>query len=430
MFLNEFKQSPNRKINKLNKLLESEFGVSVKSFPSKKKLEKLAESADNMIVSLRNSNKKFQLEPDYAKFLGIKDVVETMINEGMYAESPKYMEMKGMITASVAELMDSGYTQEEACSECMNRYRMDNRFAYDDEHVLPIIIKASSDYMESCSSNVMASAYEGVDSDLNERLLAELAKECGVEVSVEGLSSIEEKLAGFAEASGKSREAIVGFLNSLEEDAVTGGIQMFGRKVAEQNKFTGARKAAIDSGKSEFEVDGKKYKVTGDTSEELEETVDESTMFDDIVSEMINEEVDVEQAEVVMAVRAIADDMQKHVEEIGRMMNETVPAIADQMRAEMGASQAQSFTDATNQVLTSYMESAKSAKAGMDSQVSQLTGEEQVGGLGDTAELDQPELGGDDLELDLGGDVAAEEPADNIPASAGPEDAPLGRAEI
>lgn len=427
MFLNEFKQSPNKKINKLNKLLESEFGISVKSFPSKKKLVKLAESADNMIVSLRNSNKKFHLEPDYAKFLGIKDVVETMINEGMYAESPKYMDMKGMITASVAELMDSGYTQEEACSECMNRYRMDNRFAYDDEHVLPIIIKASSDYMESCSGGI-ATAFEAVDTDINERLLAELAKECGVEVSVEGLSSIEEKLAGFAEASGKSREAIVGFLNSLEEDAVTGGIQMFGRKVAEQNKFTGARKAAIQTGKSEFEVDGKKYKVTGDTSEELDESDD---MFSDLVNEMINEEVDVEQAEVVMAVRAIADDMQKHVEEIGRMMNETVPAIADQMRAEMGASQAQSFIDATNQVLSSYMDSAKSAKSGMDAQVSQLTGGEQVGGLGDTAELgDTPALGGDDLEMDLGGDVADEEPADNIPASAGPADAPLGRAEL
>lgn len=425
MFLKEFRENANKRIKKLNKLLESEFGVSVKSsFPSKKKLEKLAEHADKTIITLRNSNKKFQLEPDYAKFLGIKDVVETMIQEGMYAESPKYMEMKDMIVASVQDLMDSGYTNEEACKECMNRYRMDNRFAYDDEHVLPIVIKAAKDYMEACS---MESAYEGVDSDLNERLLAELAKECGVEVSLEGLSAIEEKLMGFAEASGKSRDAVVGFLNSLEEDAVVNGIQMFGRKVAEQNKFTGARKAAIDAGKDEFEVDGKKYKVTGNKTQESLDEVEESTMFDDIVNEMINEEVDVEQAEVVMAVRALADDIQDQIERLGRMMNEDVPAIADQMRGEMGASQAQSFADATNQVLAGYMEAAKSAKAGMDTQVSQLSGEEQVGGLGDTAELgmDEPDMGEPDLGL---GD---EEPvADNIPAAAGPEDEPLGRAAI
>lgn len=426
MFLNEFKQSPNRKINKLNKLLESEFGVSVKSFPSKDKLEKLAESADRMIVSLRNSNKKFQLEPDYAKFLGIKDVVETMINEGMYAESPKYMEMKNMITASVRELMDAGYTDEEACKECMNRYRMDNRFAYDDEHVLPIVVTAAKDYMDECSAGSMAVSYEGVDSDMNDRLLAELAKECGVEVSLEGLTAIEEKLLGFANASGKSRDAVVGFLNSLEEDAVVNGIQMFGRKVAEANAFVKARKDAIKAGKDEFEVGGKKFKVTGDTSEEeLEES--EAGMFDDIIGEMINEEVDVEQAEVVMAVRALADKVQDHIEEIGRMMNEDVPAIADQMRAEMGATQAQGFADATAQLLNTYMEAAKSAKAGMDTQVAQLSGEEQVGGLGDTADLgSEPDMG-DDLEADLG---LEDEPADNIPASAGPEEAPLGRAEI
>ena len=68
----------------------------------------------------------------------------------------------------------------------------------------------------------------------------------------------------FAEVSGKSRDAVVGFLNGLEEEAVAGGIQMFGKKVAEQNKFTGARKDAIASGKDEFEVDGKTYKITGD----------------------------------------------------------------------------------------------------------------------------------------------------------------------
>jgi len=425
MFLKEFKENANQRIKKLNKLLEGEFGVSVKAgFPSKSKLEKLAEHADKTIITLRNSNKKFQLEPDYAKFLGIKDVVATMIKEGYYAESPKYMEMKDMIVASVQDLMDSGYTNEEACKECMNRFRMDNRFAYDDEHVLPIVIKAAKDYMEACS---MESAYEGVDSDLNERLLAELAKECGVEVSLEGIATIEEKLMGFAEASGKSRDAIVGFLNGLEEDSVVNGIQMFGRKVAEQNKFTGARKAAIDAGEQEFEVDGKKYKVTGDKTQEALDEVEESTMFDDIVNDMINEEVDVEQAEVVMAVRALADDIQDQIERLGRMMNEDVPAIADQMRAEMGASQAQSFADATNQVLAGYMEAAKGAKSGMDQQVTQLSGEEQVGGLGDTAELgmDEPDMGEPDLGLD------DEEPvADNIPAAAGPEEEPLGRAAI
>ena len=64
---------------------------------------------------------------------------------------------------------------------------------------------------------------------------------------VDNPKAIEEKLDMFAEVSGKSRDAVVGSLNGLEEEAVAGGIQMFGKKVAEQNKFTGARKDAIGS---------------------------------------------------------------------------------------------------------------------------------------------------------------------------------------
>jgi len=122
--------------------------------------------------------------------------------------------------------------------------------------------------------------------DLNEFLLSELAKECGVELSdVDSLKAIEEKIDAFAQVSGKSRDAVIGFLNGLEEDAVVGGIQMFGRKIGEQNKFVGARKDAIAQGKDEFEVDGETFKVTGDTSDEKKQA--KESMFDDIIDEIL-----------------------------------------------------------------------------------------------------------------------------------------------
>ena len=130
MFLNEFNQTPTTKVAKINKVLLEQFGITVKTnFPSKQKLEKVLENANMALVKLRGTNKKFQLEPDYAKFLGIKEVVETMLEEGMYAKSPVHEAMCEMIRETVRSLMDSGYTMDEASSECMNRYRMDNRFA-------------------------------------------------------------------------------------------------------------------------------------------------------------------------------------------------------------------------------------------------------------------------------------------------------------
>ena len=302
MILTQLNPTSFKKVEKLNKLLSEQFGIKVTpGKASKKKLEKIRENADMAIVNLRNSNRKFQLEPEYAKFLGIRDVIDTMLNEGMYPESRAYNELKEKIKLKCSELMDKGYTQEEACSECMNQVRLDASHCYEDSVTKPMVMAACMEYVESCG-NKHESLSVLPETDINERLLSELAKEVGIELqNLESYDAIEEKLSQFAEVTGKSRDAVVGFLNGLEEDALTSGIQMFGKKIGEQNKFTGARKDAIAQGKDSFEVDGEEFAVTGNTKDEKKQNAKES-MFDEIIDEMINEEVDVEQAEVVMAV--------------------------------------------------------------------------------------------------------------------------------
>ena len=429
MFLNEFDQTPKSKVAKMNKLLGEQFGIQVKpGSVSLQKLTKINETAKQALYKIRGSQKKFQLEPDYAKFLGLKDLTEIMINEGYYPESEGYKTLEAKISERVKHLMDCGYTTEEACSQCMNEVRMDASHCYEDGVTKPMVMAAVKAYEAACGMSEEGMVEEPT-TDLGDRLLSELAKEVGVELeSLESYDAIEEKLGQFAEVAGKSRDAVVGFLNGLEEDALVAGIQMFGRKIAEQNKFTGARKDAIAQGKKEFEVDGKTYKVTGDTEDEKKDAKKES-MFDDVIADLITEEVDVEQAEVVMAVRALADDIQGQIERISDMMNKDLPAISDQMRAEMGASQAQAFADSTAGLLQGHLEACKSVKAGLDQQVASLSGEEMAGGLGDTGELGADDLGGDDLG-GMDADPLAEPELDNVPADQGADDEPLGRAEI
>jgi len=446
MFLKEFNQNPTTKVAKINKVLQEQFGISIKTnFPSKKKLEKVLENTNMALIKLRGTNKKFQLDPDYAKFLGIKDVVETMIAEGMYAKSPAHESMCSMVKETVRSLMDSGYTMDEAVGECMNRYRMDNRYAYDDEYVMPIVITAAKEYLEQ---HDMGEALAGGDmgatigdkitgmpahnqlasKNVAEHVLRLLAKEAGVELKdTTSYEAIEEKLNGFAKVSGKSRDAVVEFLNSLDEAALLSGIQMFGRKIAEQNAYNQAAADAAASGKKEFEFpkgSGKMHpvKMSKDTAHKIAGAKNES-MFNDIIDSILNEDVDVEQAEVVMAVRALADDVQDQIERIGRMMNEDVPAIADKMRGEMGAQAAQSFTDSVNGLLASHLEATKNVKSGLDQAIGSVTGEEVAGGLGDTGELggglEEPAMPEEEPEMDI-----------NEPAAAGPEEEPLGRAEV
>jgi hypothetical protein len=423
MRITNFKKTGSAKFKELNEYLKENHGVKITGFHSRNKLENVREQAEAHVVRLRNTNKKFNLDPEYAKYLGVKDVIDVMLEEGMYVESPAMQEMKQMINDGIQQLMDSGYTVDEASAECMNRFRQDSRFAHDDEFVLPIVLKAAKDYMEACGMK-SEDAPQFPSTDISEFLFKEMAREVGMELdNVDTLKAIEEKLGMFAEVSGKSRDAVVGFLNGLEEDAVGNGIQMFGKKVSEQNKFTGARKDAIAQGKDEFEVDGETYKITGDTKDEKKQA--KESMFDDIIDDMISEST-VEEAEVVMAARALSDDIQDQIERLGRMQNEDIPAIADQMRAEFGAEAAQSFGNAMNAALEAHLGNSKSTKAEMDNAIGTITGEAPA-----SAPAGDMGLGNPEAPMDMpADDMPMDEPVDNLPAAAGPEEEPLGRAPV
>ena len=423
MFIRDFNPKGQTKINKINKLLKEQFNVSIKtSFPKKAKLEAIKEMSQNAIIKLKNTTKQFQLQPEYAKYLGIKDVMDTMLVEGNYAESPKYLEMKDMITANVQELMDSGYTTEEASAECMNRFRQDSRFAHDDEHVLPIVITAAKQYHESsCGTHESLEelVISGPSTDLNEKLLAELAKEIGIDlVDTTSYDAIEEKINMFAEVTGKSRDSVVGFLNGLEEDALPQGIKFFGAKVAEANKPD-----FLD-----LDKDGNKTEPMKKAAKDAKK----ESMFDDILNDMLAEEIEgttIEEAEVVMAVRALADDIQDHVERLGRMVNEDIPAISDQMVHEFGAQRAADFKTQAETILQGALDSSKQAKDGVNQLVGGITGED-AGIMGDeTGSIDDMPMGGDSPIDDM---ATMPEPEMDInePAASGPESEPLGRAPV
>ena len=383
MFIRDFNQQGQTKIKKINKLLSEEFGVSIKSsYPAKAKLDNILEMADMAIVKLKDTSKHFQLEPEYAKYLGIKDVMQTMIAEGMYAESPANIQMKEKLCAEVQRLMDSGCTNEEAVTQCMIDFKK-GPTAHSEEWALPIVMMAAKQYESNCNSHsesLEEIATEGPNTDLNEYLLSELAKEMEIDLrDASSMDAIEERLNAFATASGKTKESVVGFLNGLEEDAVGNGIKFFGAKIAKEN-FEVAAAEAEKQDKKEFEYpkgSGKMHPVT--IKKKNADAINNESMFDDIIDDMLSEEIEgttVEEAEVVMAVRALADDIQDHVERLGRMVNEDIPAIADQMIHEFGADKSAQFKASAEETLSSALESAKAAKEGVNQLVGGITGED------------------------------------------------------
>ena len=150
--------------------------------------------------------------------------------------------------------------------------------------------------------------------------------------------------------------------------------------------------------------------------------------LDEIVSEMtdenINEEIagtTVEEAEVVMAARALSNDIQDHIERIGRMANEDIPSIADSMSSEFGAQRAADFKSQMETILNTLLDANKTSKEGVDSLIGSMTGEETAS-----------QMPAEDPLGDMGMEPAMDEPVDDFEgadAEAGPEEEPLGRAE-
>ena len=383
MFLKEFSTSSSKKIDKINKLLKEQYSMTL-GVVSKKQLLKLNETANSALLQIRGSKKKFHLDPDYAKFLGLRDLTETMLNESMYVESPAYESMCNEIRQRIREYMDEGCSMDEACGMCMRDCRKDSRFNWPDSVLMPLIQKEAEGYVAECSESKEQMDLMAGEVALEDQM--NLALESG---DVEGARTLMAQIRQQRLGEAKAKPDYL----DLDKDG---------------NKKEPMKKAAKDAKKKKNE-----------------------SMFDDIINDILNEQVDVEQAEVVMAVRALADDVQDQIERLGRMVNEDVPAIADQMRAEMGAQTAQQFVDQMNATLVGHLEATRAAKAAMDQQIAGLTGEQQTdlsGGLGggDIGGMEEPGLGGDDTAM-----APAEEPgiepevSDEIAAGE-----PMGRAEI
>lgn len=481
MNIKSFSKDTVSDIKKVNKYLSENHGLTVKAFSSLDTLQKLSENAQQNLVSIRANNKNFQLDTEYAKFLGIREVAENMIKEGLYAKGKKYNEMMEMITGTVRNLMDSGYTQEEACSECMNRVRMMPN-AYDDEFVLPLVLKAAKDYVHETvfaeEESVQKPARTFYDIMGDNMVLPE---------SGDPVQAVDDYIFNIAEKLNKNSQAVKSFFAGLNEQDIASAMEMFERKIIAQEQFTAA---IAHAAKNHYDkhgalpktvsVQGKDVpmnlskddieKITGeqfesyfdmddllqevDPEEEHEVTEETGTSLEEIgkklaaaiqaednaaidryrkeyedaylslqqesvqmrLQDIIKEDVDVEEAEVILAARNISNEIQDQIEKLGRLMNEDLIAITDQMRSELGQEVANQFQTAVSEQLQSQLDAAKETKDKIDQLVTGIA-------AGDTMAGDMS-MGG---EFDMDSEPEFQ---DTVEPAASGDDEPLGRAEV
>lgn len=146
-------------------------------------------------------------------------------------------------------------------------------------------------------------------------------------------------------------------------------------------------------------------------------------------------ETEVSQAEVMMAAKGFAQELQEMIEKIGRLQNEDLPPVTDQMRETYGTESASAFQTQIYGALQSVMDSLYSAKGQVDDAVTNMASTGQVGATTDMDLDPGMDMGMDDMgAVDAGAEMDADldnigdelEAEDEFGGAAGEE--PLGRS--
>ena len=328
----------------------------------------------------------------------VRDALGIMINEGLYYEGETYRKLMDELYEYGCNLAESGDDYDTVMDSCSKKYEaMPARYPKD------MILAAIAEQLMPMFDGTMA-----VEEDMEDEIL-DVIDEPEIKIDVD---NSEEIPSNYEDATEEMLAQLIGDYLRKENWKEFSLGELF------------AELESVDIEKAnKVEKMAKKYGI-----KDLKEMKQFETFLDELVSEMVDEPIteeisgtSVEEAEVVMAARALSNDIQDHIERIGRMANEDIPSIADSMAHEFGAQKAADFKNQMEGLLSSLLDANKSSKEGVDALIGTMTGEESA-----TPMPSEDPLGGDMME------PAMDEPVDDFAgadAEAGPEEEPLGRAE-
>lgn len=139
-------------------------------------------------------------------------------------------------------------------------------------------------------------------------------------------------------------------------------------------------------------------------------------------------ENDAASAEITMAARGIVDELQDVIEKLGKIQNDQLGPLVDEMTYTHGGDQAQAFRSSVDTAIGALLEQSRQAKEDVNNAVLILTGEAPAT---DTMAPSGDEIGGDmtaDFEDDVSADDQEADFTSGDEANSGPVDEPLGRA--
>ena len=402
MNVNQFNTTDLDRLEKIQNYLVENYDINVGKILPQKKLDKAYKAVEQRIANLRNKGSKFQQDPNYGMNIMVRDALGIMINEGLYYEGENYRKLMDELYEYGCSLAESGDDYDTVMASCGKKYEvMPARYPKE------MVLAALGEQMKSMYEDPMGAV--SMESEINE-LENPPAEENPLKYLDNEGNYENDTDKKFAYIMGKALGKQDYFKFSLSE--LFAELESIDVKMA-------------DALEQEYRRHAKANGVQPMSFKESKEPSSFDIFLDEVVDSMVTEEIagtSVEEAEVVMAARALSNDIQDHIERIGRMVNEDLPAISDSMAHEFGVEKARSFKEGMEQLLSSTLDANKAAKEGIDGILSGITGEGEMGG----GMMDEP---ADDMMAEPALDDVPLDDFDGADAEAGPIDEPLGRAE-
>jgi len=198
------------------------------------------------------------------------------------------------------------------------------------------------------------------------------------------------------------------------------------QEVSEGKYKSDAQRKAVHAAKSEsapaVDTNSKEY---GNSYKKQEEVKMDKVKLEESLLDQLNAllEGDAAEAEITMAARGIVDDLQDVIEKLGKIQNDQIGPLADEMAYSHGPEQAQSFKSSVDDAISGLLGQARSAKDAVADATLVLSGEKSTDDMSSDIEMGGDM--GDDIDQDISADVE-DEIAGDISAS-GDEENPLGR---
>ena len=386
MLLHDIGKSPDATFRRINQHLETNYGFKISEDVSDKDLVAIMEQIEEEITDLKVKGDDARGSSEISKRLlvleGLKTLHEYTIVQFQSRElEPLIAEMTGAIVDHFTKGGTNMADFDSAIEHAMREYRKSD-YDFPNEYIQERIKKGAMSQLqtETAASNPYGVATE-TSFPVMEESDSEVAEEDGEMSGTELSEDDEEQVAMIRDESG----------NMVPDP--------FAAQAAARRKGTAMKEHA-------------------NLVKNLRRLL----------------ETEVSQAEVMMAAKGFAQELQEMVEKIGRLQNEDLPPVTDQMRETYGMESASAFQTQIYGALQSVMDALYTAKGQVDDAVGNMAATGQVSaetdmdkdigmddGMGDEMPVDD-EFADDDLD-NIGADLEAE-PEDEF----GGEEA-LGRSK-